>query len=87
MSPTKLSLAGNNQIIPEPMLARESLFIDVLAGDGKSLTLFYSVRCFLPDSYGAPELSAAGYSPLPNAPLLPSPHTQMAPYRLLLALK
>jgi hypothetical protein len=39
MSPTKLSLTGNNLIIP----ARESLISDILAGDGNPLTIFYSV--------------------------------------------
>jgi hypothetical protein len=36
---TKLSLAGNNLIIP----ARESLVSDLPARDGKIATLFYSV--------------------------------------------
>jgi hypothetical protein len=39
MSLTKLSLAGNNLIIP----SWESLVSDFLAGDGKTAKLFYSV--------------------------------------------
>jgi hypothetical protein len=40
MSLTKLSLAGNNVIIP----ARESLVSDIPAGDGQTANLFYSVK-------------------------------------------
>jgi hypothetical protein len=35
----QLSLGGNNLIIP----SRESLVSDIQAGDGRSLTFFYSV--------------------------------------------
>ncbi len=42
MSLTKLSLAGNNQII-----FRQGEFGDIPAEDGKSLTIFYSVS-FMP---------------------------------------
>jgi hypothetical protein len=40
MSLTKLSLAGNNLIIP----GRESLVSVIPAGNGKPLTFFYSVK-------------------------------------------
>jgi hypothetical protein len=45
MSFTKLSLAGNNLIIPGA--ARESLVSDIPAGDGKIVNLFYSVWALL----------------------------------------
>ncbi len=45
ISLTKLSLAGNNLIIPgniELLPARESLVSDIPAGDEKTANLFYS---------------------------------------------
>ncbi len=48
---TKLSLAGNNLIIP----GTKSLVSDIPAGDGKDENLFYRVYlcCMLSDSYPA----------------------------------
>jgi hypothetical protein len=43
MSPTKLSLAGNNLIIP----ASESLVSDIPAGDGKTENLLLQCNQFL----------------------------------------
>jgi hypothetical protein len=40
---TKLSLAGNNDVITELFLPRGSLVIDISAGDGKLVNLFYGV--------------------------------------------
>jgi hypothetical protein len=47
MSLTKLSLAGNNLIIP---VARESLVSDIPAGDGKKTIIFFTVYLTL-DTY------------------------------------
>jgi hypothetical protein len=40
---TKLSLGGNNDVITELFLPRGSLVSDISAGDGKLVSLFYSV--------------------------------------------
>jgi hypothetical protein len=40
---TKLSLGGNNDVITEIFLPRESLVSDIPAGDGKLVNLFYGV--------------------------------------------
>jgi hypothetical protein len=40
---TKLSLGGNNEVITELFLPRESLVSDIPAGDGKLVNLF--LRC------------------------------------------
>jgi hypothetical protein len=40
---TKLSLGGNNDVITELFLPRESLVSDILAGDGKLVNLFFTV--------------------------------------------
>jgi hypothetical protein len=42
---TKLSLGGNNDVITELFLPRESLVIDIPAGDGKLVNLF--LRCII----------------------------------------
>ncbi len=41
---TKLSLGGNNDVITELFLPRESLVSDIPAGDGKLVNLFYGVK-------------------------------------------
>jgi hypothetical protein len=41
---TKLSLGGNNDVIPELFLPRGSLVSDIPAGDGKLVNLFYGVQ-------------------------------------------
>jgi len=52
---TKLSLGGNNDVITELFLPRGSSVSDILAGDGKLVNLFFTVKhipmiCHLPES-------------------------------------
>jgi hypothetical protein len=44
MSPTELSLSGNNDVIYKLFPLKESLVSDIRAGDGNIEKLFYSVR-------------------------------------------
>jgi hypothetical protein len=41
---TKISMGGNNDVITELFLPRESLVSDIPAGDGKLVNLFYGVE-------------------------------------------